>query len=271
MQDRHLNLFYSYNRDSELIENNLTRALMVTLRMLGDEARNAFLQTFLAEGFQRLHPDQPVELPDFSAAQFSLQGYMDKRISRRMQHRYVLAIASHRYDEMHWEERMAGLEQDSLAIRDDLYGGSIPDGWIYDTQDEYCYLIEAKVGSYPLTRSQIYSHAREWLGWQSEDDIERHVLSLTWADVLYAIQEVRQTHAAGELDLNSQELAILTDLKDFIQFFGYTLFQGISFRELQSAPDFALVPGASLFQERRTLFNFSDLGHPPLFQIGHGP
>ena len=32
--DRYLNLFYSYNRDNELIENNLTRAFIVTLQTI---------------------------------------------------------------------------------------------------------------------------------------------------------------------------------------------------------------------------------------------
>ena len=47
--DRHLNLFYTYNRDPEFIENNLTRAFIVTLRALGGDTRRALLKQLLLE------------------------------------------------------------------------------------------------------------------------------------------------------------------------------------------------------------------------------
>ena len=70
MTDPHLNLFYSYNQDNELIENNLTRAWIVTLRMLSAEIRNLFLQTLFKNHLQV--PDE--QLPSFRTAHFALQG-----------------------------------------------------------------------------------------------------------------------------------------------------------------------------------------------------
>ncbi|MEO0080807.1 MAG: hypothetical protein ABIL25_00740 [candidate division WOR-3 bacterium] len=58
MEDRHLNLFYSYNqsREAELIENNLTRAFIQALRMQGApprDRRRGRIQTYVRRVLKR--------------------------------------------------------------------------------------------------------------------------------------------------------------------------------------------------------------------------
>ena len=72
MTDQHLNLFYTYNRDSELIENNLTRAWIVTMRMLSAETRSQLLQALFKVPLLSLGSLLPV----FPRLAF-LQGHMD--------------------------------------------------------------------------------------------------------------------------------------------------------------------------------------------------
>jgi len=60
--DRHLNCFYTYNQSNELIEDNLTRALIVTLSWLSNTTRNSLLH--------KLKGVFPAF--DFSTAKFSL-------------------------------------------------------------------------------------------------------------------------------------------------------------------------------------------------------
>ena len=116
MADRHLNLFYSYNQDNELIENNLTRAFVVSLQAVSPEVRNRFLKVLLQKEYIRLKLSGVVELSSFMNAEFSLQGYMNKEVARTFAHPYIITIASDRYQESGEE-----FQNDS---------NSIPDAWI---------------------------------------------------------------------------------------------------------------------------------------------
>ena len=97
MLDSHLNLFYSYNRDNELIENNLTRALIVSLGFLTEATRDRFLNELLNESLSRIGIDS---IPSFHNAEFALQAYMDKQIIKKCTQRYVVIIATDRFLEI---------------------------------------------------------------------------------------------------------------------------------------------------------------------------
>lgn len=213
MEAPHLNLFYSYNRDNELIENNLTRAWIVTLRMLSPEVRRALLVSLLKP---------PVDVV-FTEPQFSLQGYMDLSTARTAQRKYVVALATSSFNDVSTPHDF-----------ESGYEGSIPDAWIYDAGGEYCYLVEAKVGDYPLTSVQLRSHAAHWLG-LSGDQFKDHLVSLTWFDVLDSISRIQ---AVG----SQQERQLLENLVGFLGYYGYRLFTGFDISNLQLPPDDFMMP-----------------------------
>ena len=93
MSDSHLNLFYTYNRDTELIGNNLTRAWIVTLRLLSPQVREVLLQRLLSKASHRL-PGQVMPELSFAQAQFALQSHMERHLARRTKHCYLLIIAT---------------------------------------------------------------------------------------------------------------------------------------------------------------------------------
>ena len=248
MTDRHLNLFYSYNRDSELIENNLTRALIVVLGMISDNTRGRFLNDMLRRPLSRLGIES---VPSFDSAEFALQAYMDRNIIRKCTQRYVVIIATDRF-----------LDVDDLNTQDDqvefaaeTYEGSIPDGWIYNSSIGYCFLLEVKVGTYPINPDQISSHAIGWLE-IPRDEVQNQVISLTWYDVLNAIKQVES------ITSNQQENLILNNLKEFIGFFGYRLFQGFDFNDLLLPPDFSFLP-----EFKQLAIDLADLSDPPEFHL----
>ncbi len=246
MTDPHLNLFYSYNQDNELIENNLTRAWIVTLRMLSAETRNLFLQTVLKDHFLVARE----ELPSFGASHFALQGNIDKHQARQFSQKYVLTIATQR-------EFESGLFQPGG-------GDSIPDAWIYDDEQGYCFLIESKVGGNPLNAEQVHRHAKIWFGIDNQTEpgnFENQLISLAWLDILKIAKN-------PVIDIaNSQEQLLLQEFASFLGFFGYRLFRGFEFRSLQDIPSFSLT---QIEVANSTKFlDFSNLQEAPNFHFGN--
>ena len=196
MSDPHLNLFYSYNRDNELIENNLTRAFIVTLRLLSPVGRGALLQILLTEPLQRLGET----VPSYESCQLALQSHIDRDQSRKIPLRILITLAS---------DRIVMAEEESHIDQQlDTYL-SIPDGWIFDLEAGYCFLIEAKVGSNPLNQHQVLSHADKWL-MIGADQLPDHLISLTWIDVIRAIEHLKGN--TEEYHFNIQESLVLDEL-----------------------------------------------------------
>lgn len=248
MSDCHVNLFYSYNRDNELIENNLTRALIVTLSFLTEETRGRLIGKMVNGSLRKLGVSS---FPSFHKVEFALQGYMNKNIISNCNHLYVLVIATDRFTDI--EDLI--IQDEQIEFDAEVYEDSIPDGWIFNVDIGYCFLLEAKVGTYPINPAQIYSHAYGWLEIPKEE-IQNHIISLTWHDVLRAIEYV------GEHISNQQEYLILKNLEEFIGFFGYRLFQGFDFKDLH------LLTDIDLFSEFGYLeLNFINLLDPPEFYL----
>ncbi len=219
--DRHLNLFYAYNQDNQLIENNLTRAWIVTLGFLSGQVRDSWMQLLLQEALAHIGQSTD-DLPSFVQASFALQSWMDKTTSLNAPKRYLLTIA--------------GDIPDISDGETTLYA-SVPDGWIYDYDPEkktgYCMLVEAKLDYNPLDEAQIKSHA-EWLGLPPAE-LGNHLLAISWFDVARSIKELRSTLAP-----NNQEARILGHLADYLAFFGYHIFAGFNFSTLKEPPQLKL-------------------------------
>ena len=250
MIDPHLNLFYSYNRDNELIENNLTRAFIATLRLLSPSGRDALLQTLLSGPLQRLN----AAVPSYESCQLALQAHVDRELSRRIPLRILITLASDRIV-MAEEENNKDQQLDTYL--------SIPDGWIYDQKAGYCFLIEAKVGSNPLNQHQVLSHADKWLMINAEQ-LPDHLISLTWIDVIRAIEHLKGN--TEEYHLNIQESLVLDELVAFLSLYGYRIFRGVTWGDLQPSPDFMF---SNKLLAKADWHQFLDLNHPPNFRIIH--
>jgi hypothetical protein len=251
MADKHLNLFYSYNQDNELIENNLTRAFIVSLRVVSAIVRNYFLKVLLEKEFIRLKINDIVDLSSFMNAKFSLQAHMSKEKVKKFAHSYIMTLASDTYVES--EEAQTN-------------GTTIPDAWIYDEIAGYCFLIEAKVGQNPLDNCQLHSHAKEWLLLMSREEVHKHLITITWIDVLQAINRVQSQTDLGKLTLNKQEYFIFDALKEYLSFFNYKLFQGFQFKPLLNPPKLKYFHIKASY-DRSYLPDYADLQNAPKFQI----
>jgi len=232
MADRHLNLFFSYSQDTDLLENNLTRAWIVTMQLLSSELRERLLHKLLGEALRALGNGLSNREHSFATAQFALQGHMDSALVRSCSDKYLVAMASeHGYD----DDSSEGRE----SPRAGQASGSIPDAWIFDKAGSYCFLVEAKVGTNPLDDGQIANHATRWFGLPRQE-LATHLLALSWDDLANVLEGILSDIAGGRLAALVPEQLILTNLSEYLTFFGYRAFRGIALNAVQDIPAFAL-------------------------------
>ncbi|GAF93132.1 unnamed protein product, partial [marine sediment metagenome] len=94
MDDKYLNLFFSYNQDNELIEDNLTRAFILSLSLLSPSSLQVILSKLLTDPYKSNSTQQnPFEI-DFSNAKFALQGNIDEYIPLRAAQKILLSIST---------------------------------------------------------------------------------------------------------------------------------------------------------------------------------
>ncbi len=181
MADKHLNLFYTYNRDTELIENNLTRAFVVLLSVISGKTRQNILSTLFGRSRKGSNVVVAVEDLEFADAHFALQSNINQSVPKNSRRKLLLTIST---EPLVLASGAVG--RDAEAENKEGRGSvSIPDAWIYDSGGSYCVLIEAKVGSYPLDIGQLQAHARGWFGSDLQNlDSCNSLCSVTWIDVL---------------------------------------------------------------------------------------
>jgi len=228
MYDKHLNLFYSYNRDIELIEDNLTRAFAVTLSLLSPSTALDFLSQLVFGYKKDIDSDSsPFDL-DIDSLQIALQGNIDPAIPRSSEIPILLIIST---DLLNVNSLLA-FDADLLNTDLSLDPSSRPDAWIYHDQGAYCILIEVKVGNYPINNAQLSSHVRDWFGLKCQDLYERSaIISRTWIQVLEILEII-----ANDTDVSFLDRKLLSHLVEFITYYGYSLFRGVQVEGLDDPP-----------------------------------
>jgi hypothetical protein len=251
MRDRHLNIFYTYNRDNQLIENNLTRALIVTLDLLTGSSKDRLIKEIFNRSLLGRVAQNEIHTYSFDPSSFSLQGHMDKEWSRCTANCYLFTIAGYSLD----------------IVRTDSAGyGSIPDAWIFDREQELCILIEVKLVGGELGHNQLYAHAADWLHLKEEREIADRLISVTWTDIAETLHSLRSGKAGSLNILTPQDLDLLSQLQTYIGFYGVLVFEGIRFEDLLPAPTCSL-PLQKLKFQMEHAFDFHELKPPPNFNI----
>ena len=271
MADRHLNLFYTYNRDNELIENNLTRAFIVFLSTVSAEVRHKILSTLLGRSDKTIGSSADADSLDFKDACFALQSNINPYLPQNADRKALLTISTEPLD---ISSGTAGADANATGESEEDYvfppvSTSRPDGWIYDENRAYCILIEAKVGSYPLEIAQLQAHAGAWLH-SSLRKLEwnNSLFSITWIDVLRTLRDVLNDHAP----LDRAEGRLLSHMMEFIGYYGYPIWDDFDFSDLTAPPDWVLsdspVPIEGTTPSPGSLdLDFQRLASPPDFML----
>lgn len=134
MEDKHLNIFFSYNRDNQLIENNMTRAFIVTMEIVSQELKIRFLSRLLEPDidFKALSKDKNIC--------FAMQDKLPvSRINlKKIPNKYLIALSG--------TKAIEDLEkyQDPASFNKVVASPTIrPDGWIFENAKlpNYCFII----------------------------------------------------------------------------------------------------------------------------------
>lgn len=217
MNDPHLNIFYSYNRDNELIENNLTRAFIVLLKFLSTSNKQKLLSALFHE---------PIHSSSICLA---LQGNIDKSVINKSKIRKIVTIT-----DFNAYEELANYEDSQKYERVKLTHLLRPDAWIYDSQEqEFCYLIEAKPPEAFLEAKQYIAYAKKYFNY-NYDLLRNNLIHITWYDIL---------HALDLMIPNEQESILISNFIDFLSFAGIKLFYGFSIEILNKSPKLKLLGG----------------------------
>lgn len=209
--DKHLNLFYSYNHDNELIENNITRALILLIDLVSEEMKNAILSKILnrsrnskSNGF------------DFSKAKVALQDQINPEITLESTNKIMLTISSF----------------PDISKEGENQASSKPDAWFWDPRESYCILIEIKIGNNPLDYKQLKRHARKWFDIRNQDYDEwsrTNVISISWNELLSILMDVEIIQKSP---INEFDTKIMNHFVEFLSFFGYRFFKDFNFGNL---------------------------------------
>lgn len=229
MPDPHLNIFYSYDRD--MCEDNMTRALMVTLKTISSSAKKSILVQLLKNQIDTEF------LQGAEHIEFALQGNMSmkdqKRISK-VPYRYLISLTGHNI--ITEEHKFCAQEQDGES--EDL-SRVRPDAWIYDgsKQARYCFLIECKTVEADLRASQLIAYGRRFFGITRNSEVDQRTIKLTWAEVVDVCQDVISCGAAS----NRQEESIIRHLIEYLGFSGVVPFRGLPLAEIPELPAISML------------------------------
>ena len=181
----HLNMFYPYRR--EVIEQNLTRALVIVLKIFNTDARNTLLRVIAGEEF-------PLPLIDEKKLVYTIE---DARPApKNCKFKRLVAISS-----------TGVIEEDG-----DTDAKSIPDAQIrLNSGNDAVIMIESKVRSNTLSRDQLKRHAAI-LG----EELDSVIRVVTWNKISSEVSKL--TSGDGLSDI---EVFVAQEFLNFLNMYGY--------------------------------------------------
>jgi hypothetical protein len=196
--DGHFNMFHSYaqgnekNSESmEILEDNLTRAFLITLSYLESSQIIKFLNASILH-HQDCHLPPISDTSGIDKIHFDLQNLSDKSLKAYVKKPTVQKILLTISPRLHKVFDSAEKEQENNT------GGSRPDGWII--LGDYAILIESKVNNNPLTENQLSRHIKTHFG-VSKHHHSFSMVQLTWSKIIEGMNGLfkHDEHSDGSL------------------------------------------------------------------------
>jgi hypothetical protein len=206
----------------------MTRALIVSLKLISQNLRREFLRRLLKNryiGSQTLLGNENIGV--------ALQGNIPilRTNLMRIPNRYIVALSGTRTVEDLEKYR------DSAKFEEILTNENIrPDAWIFEdtVSPNYCFLIECKMPNEFLRADQIIAYAKLFLGIHDYDEMHQRLIILTWDEIIDTCDSFR----SGGFPISEPEASILKDLREFMGFCGVISFTGIDFGGIVALPEF---------------------------------
>jgi hypothetical protein len=185
--DKHLNLFYTYN--THHLEDNVTRALAITLRSFSPVHLRLFLKELLSRQTGKSRPElkDKIRLMSTPRFQFDLQIRMPHEEERLNESDGLIAGINY--------SGAQGL------VLDDRYvaaGGCRPDMLVPDDESEITVIFEAKLRD-DLYHAQIQRHFNQFFD-ATRTKLDQVFLEVSWSDIadfLSRLEEQSQSSVEG--------------------------------------------------------------------------
>jgi ribosomal 50S subunit-associated protein YjgA (DUF615 family) len=199
LMDPHLNVFYSYDRGKynsekgkenlqKQLEDNVTRALLITLSQLAKSNRLRFIGELMG-GKENDNCEE-----DFD---FDLQA-LRKGYSKNAENKFLLTIT-----------KSGKVSENSDTSHDDQ--GSRADGWILN--NNLCILIEVKVGETEVSKSQIERHITDSKGFGvSLSDVKQ--IHKKWQEIDFMFANLEQNLE------QEKEMFFVSEFRRFLNMIG---------------------------------------------------
>lgn len=246
MQDKHMNIFYSYNHD--LIENNMTRSFMVSLRTISPKLRKIILSRLFGQHFEFKI------MPTYENIDFALQENIPIKASkiRKIPNKYLVALTGNNIIEdleKYSDQKIFNKVPFSPYIK--------PDAWIFDNEKDpnFCFMIECKTINDVLNAKQIIAYAKYFFGIDNYDEMEKIVIRISWYDIVDICSDLLQEDFLG----NEQEAYVLENLIGYLSYCNVIPFIGFDFDNIPKVPEYNIAE----FLE----FNFAIVPEPAKYEF----
>ena len=202
--DPHFNLFYTYK--THHLEDNVTRAFILTLRALAPTHLRLFLREVILKRAQGLQ--QRIKLLEKPEFHFDLQvtGPSDDNDKLDAETGVIVGVD------------YSGKRAPTFNALSDVEGGARPDALLSDIANGITALFEIKLSD-TLYHDQIQRHFRSFF--LPTTSLHQVFVEITWSEIARFLDEIGQ-QSAGEVEKYAvSEFVQYLDLLELVDFFGF--------------------------------------------------
>lgn len=218
MSDPHLNLFYSY--DNASLEDNVTRALLVTLSQLGSVHQRLVLRDLLLPEAFTNNGDGP-ELVQREGLRFDLQVHAGD--DHRETEDELLTADNGALIGIHHSVEEVDIDPEGLR---DPKGAARVDALIEDQANDLSAVIEVKLGS-SFNSAQLRRHHRRFFD-TSQASFDDVFGAVSWTELVGYLNDLAKTCASGREKFVLEEFVKFANMIGLAPFLG---FDDVDFRD----------------------------------------
>ncbi len=204
--DRHLNLFYTYQ--TRHLEDNVTRALVLTLRNLAPVHLRLFMRDVILRNAQAPLRER-VRLLVEGTFEFDLQVTPPDDQGDRLDATNGVIVGVN----------YSGIQAPTFDATPNTLGGARPDALVSDTANEITAIFEIKLAD-SLYREQIQRHFRAFFV-QESTSIDQVFVEVTWTEIADFLQRVARQSVGERERFVALEFVQYLDWLKLVEFLGF--------------------------------------------------
>ncbi|MFX0199169.1 MAG: hypothetical protein ACFFCW_23850 [Candidatus Hodarchaeota archaeon] len=217
--NKHLNLFYTYN--THHLEDNVTRAFIVTLKNLTPVNLRLFIRDIIIEKLEKVNSKLRSKIGLLADPKFAFDIQLTEPPGGEKLHEGNGLIVGINYS----GKQLLVFDRDSESVT-----GARPDAFLSDNENELSIVFEAKLWD-SLYEQQIQRHYQRFFETE-KTHLNRVFVEITWSEISRFLEGVaKQTQSLKEKFLIHQFLEYI----DFLNLVEFSGFRNVDFNEYNYA------------------------------------